>query len=78
MLTLAGGAEVVSLASLGLFLFPTLLLEKDPAVDQFLKGEIMMVHQVEAAASSLGNTSSTIVFYFLTFLFHQSLLFTSS
>ena len=45
MLTLAGGAEVVSLASLGLFLFPTLLLERDPAVvDQFLKGEIMMVH----------------------------------
>ena len=38
--TLAGGAEVVSLPSLGLFLFPTLLLEKDPAVaDQFLKGE---------------------------------------
>ena len=51
MLTLAGRAEVVSLASLGLFLF---LLEKDPAVaDQFLKGETVMVHQVEAAASSL-------------------------
>ena len=43
MLTLAGGAEVVSLPSLGLFLFPTLLLEKDPAVaDQFLKGETMI------------------------------------
>ena len=54
MLTLAGGAEVVSLPSLGLFLFPTLLLEKDPAVaDQFLKGETMMVHQVEAATSEL-------------------------
>ena len=36
--TLAGG--VVSLPSLGLFLFPTLLLEKDLAMaDQFLKGE---------------------------------------
>ena len=41
--TLAGG--VVSLPSLGLFLFPTLLLEKDLAMaDQFLKGETMMVH----------------------------------
>ena len=41
MLTLAGRAEVVSLASLGLFLF---LLEKDPAMaDQFLKGETMTV-----------------------------------
>ena len=38
LLTLAGGAEVVSLSFLGLFLFPALLLEKDPAmVDQFLK-----------------------------------------
>ena len=36
--TLAGG--VVSLPSLGLFLFPTLLLEKDLAMaDHFLKGE---------------------------------------
>ena len=59
MLTLAGGAEVVSLPSLGLFLFPTLLLEKDPAVvDQFLKGETMMVHQVEAATSELAATSA--------------------
>ena len=59
MLTLAGGAEVVSLSFLGLFLFPTLLLQKDLAVaDQFLKGEIMMVHQVEAAASSLVATST--------------------
>ena len=47
MLTLAGGAEVVSLPSLGLFLFPTLLLERDPAVVD----QIMMVHQVEVAAS---------------------------
>ena len=54
LLTLAGGAEFVSLPSLGLFLFPTLLLEKDPAeVDQFLKGETMMVHQVEAATTEL-------------------------
>ena len=54
MLSLAGRAEVFTLHSLGLFLFPTLLLEKDPAVvDQFLKGETMIVHQVEAAASSL-------------------------
>ena len=59
MLTLAGRAEVVSLASLGLFLFPTLLLEKDPAVaDQFLKGETMMVHQVEAATSELAAAST--------------------
>merc|ERR1712026_326561 len=57
--TLAGGAEVVSLPSLGLFLFPTLLLEKDPAVaDQFLKGETMMVHQVEAATSELDAAST--------------------
>ena len=57
--TLAGGAEVVSLPSLGLFLFPTLLLEKDPAVaDQFLKGETMMVHQVEAATSELAAAST--------------------
>ena len=46
LLTLAGGAEVVSLPSLGLFLFPTLLLERDPAVVD----QIMMVHQVEVAA----------------------------
>ena len=59
MLTLAGGAEVVSLPSLGLFLFPTLLLEKDPAmVDQFVKEETMMVHQVEAATSELAATST--------------------
>ena len=54
MLTLAGGAEVVSLPSLGLFLFPTLLLERDPAVVD----QIMMVHQVEVAASSLVATST--------------------
>ena len=46
MPTLTDRAQVVSLSFLGLFLFPTLLLEKDPAVaDQFLKGETMMVHQ---------------------------------
>ena len=37
--TLTGRAQVVSLSFLGLFLFPTLLLEKDLAMaDQFLKG----------------------------------------
>ena len=52
MLTLAGRAEVVSLSFLDLF--PTLLLEKDPAVaDQFLKRETIMVHQVEAATREL-------------------------
>ena len=51
MLTLAGGAEVISLSFLGLFLFPTLFLEKAPAVaDQFLKRETMTVHQVWGAA----------------------------
>ena len=53
MLTLAGRVEVISLSFLGLFLFPTLLLEKDSAMaDQFLKGETMLVHQVEAATSA--------------------------
>ena len=57
MLSLAGRAEVFSLHSLGLFLFPTLLLEKDPvSVDQFLKGETKMVHQVEAATGELAAT----------------------
>ena len=43
LLTLTGGAEIVSLSFLGLY--PSLLLEKDPALaDQFLKGETMMVH----------------------------------
>ena len=51
---LAGGKEVVSLSFLGLFLFPTLLLEKDPAMaDQFLKGETLLVQQVEAAIREL-------------------------
>ena len=51
---LPGGAEVVSLSFLGFFLFPTLLLVEDPAVaDQFLKGETMTVHQVEAATTEL-------------------------
>ena len=54
MPTLAGRAEVFSLSFLGLFLFPTLLLEKDPAVaDQFLKGETILLHQVEAATREL-------------------------
>ena len=45
MLTLAGRAEVLSLSFLGLISFPTLLLEKDPAmVDQFLNGETITVH----------------------------------
>ena len=36
--------EVISLSFIGLFLFPTLLLEKDLSmVDQFLKGETMTV-----------------------------------
>ena len=35
LLTLSGGAEVVSLSFLGPSLFPTLF----PEVDQFLKGE---------------------------------------
>ena len=53
-LTLTGRAVVVSLSILGPFLFPTFLLERDSAVvDQYLKGETMMVHQVEAASSSL-------------------------
>ena len=52
--TLAGRAEVVSLPSLGLFLFPTLLLERDPAV----MDQIMMVHQVEVAISELAATST--------------------
>ena len=43
ILTLTGGAEIVSLSFLGLF--PSLLLEKDLALaDQFLKGEPMRVH----------------------------------
>ena len=54
MLTLAGGAEVVSLPSLGLFLFPPLLLERDLAVVD----QIMMVHQVEAATSELAAAST--------------------
>ena len=38
----------------GLFLFSTLFPVEDLAVaDQFLKGETMMVHQVEAAISEL-------------------------
>ena len=46
--------EVVSLSFLGLFLFSTLFLVEDLAVaDQFLKGETMMVHQVEAATTEL-------------------------
>ena len=45
MPTLAGWAEVVILSFLGLFLFPTIILEKDPAMaDQFLNGETMSVH----------------------------------
>ena len=39
LLTLAGGAEVISLSFLGLFLFPTCLPEKDLAVmDQYSRG----------------------------------------
>ena len=54
MLTLAGEAEVISLSFLGLFLFSTLFPVEDPAVaDQFLKGETMMVHQVETATTEL-------------------------
>ena len=54
LLTPAGGAEVVSLSFLGLFLFPALLLEKRLVVaEQFLKGETMAVYQVEAATSEL-------------------------
>ena len=54
MLTLAGGADVISLSFLGLFLFPTLFPVEDPAVaDQFLKGETVTVHQVEATTSEL-------------------------
>ena len=54
MLTLASGAEVVSLSFLGLFLFSTLFLVEDPAVaDQFLKGKTVTVHQVEATTSEL-------------------------
>ena len=46
--------EVVSLSFLGLFLFSTLFLVEDLAVaDRFLKGETMMVHQVEAATTEL-------------------------
>ena len=45
---------VISHPQFGLFFFPTLLLEKDLAMaDQFLKGETMSVHQVEAATSKL-------------------------
>ena len=47
--TLAGGVEVVSLSFLVPSLSSTLFPEEDPAVaDQFLKGETMTVHQVEA------------------------------
>ena len=54
MLTLDGRVGVVSLSFLGPFLSPTLFPEEDPAVaDQFLKGETMTVHQVEAATSKL-------------------------
>ena len=54
LLTLTGRAVVVSLSILGPFLFPTFLLERDSAVvDQYLKGETMMVHQVKAATSEL-------------------------
>ena len=51
LLTLSGGAEVVTLSFQGLFLFPTLLLDRDPAVtDQYFKGTM---HQVKAANSEL-------------------------
>ena len=54
LLTPAGGAEVVSLSFLGLFLFSNLFPVEDPAVaDQFLKGETMRVHQVEATTTKL-------------------------
>ena len=44
---------------MGLFLFPTLLLERNlSVVDQFLKGETMTVQEAKSGASSETSTCS--------------------